>query len=145
MADKGIIAIYEAAKKLDSDVVCMSWNGFNLAGDRKSLDEVVRLQYEVLRLQTLLDRRTEISITATDIDTQVDDAICWGVIQGNLQPDADIKAEGRKARDEGLGFHESPYEHPSSQGLAWRIGWNERALEINPTPNDVQQLIDFFS
>jgi len=36
-------AVWDAAKALDTDLSGMSWNGFNVAGDRKSIDEVRRL------------------------------------------------------------------------------------------------------
>jgi hypothetical protein len=46
----GVKAIWEAAKALDADLSCLSWNGFNIAGDRKSIDEVQRLMHLEERL-----------------------------------------------------------------------------------------------
>ncbi len=36
-------AVWDAAKALDTDLSGMSWNGFNIAGDKASIDEVRRL------------------------------------------------------------------------------------------------------
>jgi hypothetical protein len=44
-------AIWDAAKRLDTDISGLSWNGFNVAGDRKSIDEVCRLMHCESRLQ----------------------------------------------------------------------------------------------
>ena len=43
MPSVGWQAVWDAAKALDTDLSGMSWNGFNVAGDRKSIDEVRRL------------------------------------------------------------------------------------------------------
>jgi len=48
---KTIETIWNAAKQLDADLCCISWNGFNVAGDRKSIDEVRRLMYLQERLR----------------------------------------------------------------------------------------------
>jgi len=38
-------AVWDAAKALDTDLSGMSWNGFAIAGDAASIDEVRRLMY----------------------------------------------------------------------------------------------------
>ncbi len=43
MAQVGWQAVWDAAKALDTDLSGLSWNGFNIAGDKKSVDEVKRL------------------------------------------------------------------------------------------------------
>ena len=43
---KGIRAIYEAARLLDADLAVVSWNGFNLAGDAASTNELKRLIHQ---------------------------------------------------------------------------------------------------
>lgn len=43
---KGIRAIYEAARQLDADLAVVSWNGFNLAGDAASTNELKRLIHQ---------------------------------------------------------------------------------------------------
>jgi hypothetical protein len=48
---KGWEAMWEAAKLLDQELSGLSWNGFNLAGDRKSIDEVRRLMHLEERLR----------------------------------------------------------------------------------------------
>lgn len=40
---RGPTAVFEAAKRLDSDISGMSWGGFNLFGDRRSIRELERL------------------------------------------------------------------------------------------------------
>ena len=40
---KGWEAVWEAAKRLDVHLSGLSWNGFNVAGDTKSMTEVRRL------------------------------------------------------------------------------------------------------
>ncbi len=51
MSKVGWEAIWEAAKILDSEISGLSWSGFNIAGDRKSLDEVRRLMNQEDRLK----------------------------------------------------------------------------------------------
>lgn len=46
-----IAAIWEAAKKLNAEISGVSWGGFNVAGDRKSIDEVRRLMHLEDRLR----------------------------------------------------------------------------------------------
>lgn len=48
---KTAILVYEAAKKLDAEISAMSWNGFNLFGDKKSINELERLMYCEVRLK----------------------------------------------------------------------------------------------
>ncbi|MGI4793758.1 MAG: hypothetical protein ACRYG8_06655 [Janthinobacterium lividum] len=38
---------------------------------------------------------------------------------------------GRAARDADLGFHEGPRPIESIEALSWRLGWNDRALELS--------------
>ncbi len=51
MSKVGWEAIWEAAKILDSEISGLSWSGFNIAGDRKSIDEVRRLMNQEDRLK----------------------------------------------------------------------------------------------
>ncbi len=51
MLKVGWEAIWEAAKILDSEISGLSWNGFNIAGDRKSIDEVRRLMNQEDKLK----------------------------------------------------------------------------------------------
>lgn len=48
-----IAAVFAAAKELNADAAFMSWNGFNIAGDRASIDEVSRLMQEAGRAEAL--------------------------------------------------------------------------------------------
>lgn len=57
--DKGISAIYAAAKQLDASLTAMSWSGFNIVGDRKSIDEVSRLMFEEVRFKAYRKRVEE--------------------------------------------------------------------------------------
>jgi hypothetical protein len=50
---EGITAIYEVAKLMDADLSMTSWSGFNIAGDRKSIDEVRRLMHAAARVEAL--------------------------------------------------------------------------------------------
>jgi hypothetical protein len=50
---KGLSAIFAAAKQLDAGICTISWDGFNLAGDKKSIDEAKRLIYRAGRLKEL--------------------------------------------------------------------------------------------
>lgn len=51
-----ISALYQCAKEKNVEVSGMSWSGFNLLGDRKSIDEVRRLMYEEERFKAFRDR-----------------------------------------------------------------------------------------
>lgn len=53
MAQVGWQAIWDAAKVLDTDLSGMSWSGFNIAGDSKSIDEVRRLMNAEDRCRSL--------------------------------------------------------------------------------------------
>jgi hypothetical protein len=46
-----ITALWECAKEKDVEVSGMSWSGFNLLGDRASIDEVRRLMHEEERFK----------------------------------------------------------------------------------------------
>lgn len=53
MAQVGWQAVWDAAKALDTDLSGMSWSGFNIAGDKASIDEVRRLMNAEQRCQAL--------------------------------------------------------------------------------------------
>lgn len=51
-------AVYDAARALGAELTAMSWNGFNLFGDKKSIDELQRLmtmEARVMSLQRIID------------------------------------------------------------------------------------------
>jgi hypothetical protein len=43
MVDKTISTVYDVAKDMGANLSALSWNGFNLFGDKKSIDELERL------------------------------------------------------------------------------------------------------
>lgn len=50
MAYKGHEAIWEAAKQLDSDLSCMSWDGYTVCGSHDSCEAVRHLIHQADRL-----------------------------------------------------------------------------------------------
>jgi len=51
-------AVFQAAKELNAEISGMSWNGFNLFGDRRSIRELERLmncEARMLALEIRLD------------------------------------------------------------------------------------------
>ena len=53
-----VTAVYDAAKEAGIELSAISWNGFNLFGDKKSIDEVKRLmtmEARAIALQARLD------------------------------------------------------------------------------------------
>jgi hypothetical protein len=69
---------------------------------------------------------------ATKAEDFADDAIYVAIIHGKLPAISIFYEEGRRAHEAGLAFHESPYKCFSCEGLSWRLGWNDRALEQRP-------------
>ena len=51
-----IRTLYDCAHEKNVEVSALSWNGFNIMGDRKSIDEVHRLMYAESRLIALEQR-----------------------------------------------------------------------------------------
>ena len=55
-----VMAVYDAAKKAGVELSAISWNGFNLFGDKKSIDEVERLMNMEARAIVLQTRLNEL-------------------------------------------------------------------------------------
>lgn len=52
------------------------------------------------------------------------------ILLGAQPPEPESYAEGRAARDADKAFHEGPRPTHSVKALSWRLGWNDRALEL---------------
>lgn len=59
MTDKNVSLVFDAAKELGAELSAVSWNGFNLFGDRKSIDELKRLMHTEARVDALVSRLKE--------------------------------------------------------------------------------------
>ena len=53
LAIQGPLAVYQAARELDASITGLSWGGFNVFGDQKSIKEVERIMYLESRLIAL--------------------------------------------------------------------------------------------
>lgn len=73
MAQVGWAAIWEAAEQLDTNICGISWNGFNVAGDNKSVEEVKRLMHLQDRLAWFED-----AYRKQFLDHKLEARICWG-------------------------------------------------------------------
>lgn len=63
--------------------------------------------------------------------SEAEETLILGVIQGGQPPDHGAWRMGQSAHKAGKEFHECPYPSASYLALCWRIGWNDRALEVN--------------
>jgi hypothetical protein len=57
-------AVWEAAKMLHTEFIGISWNGFHVAGDKKSIDEVRRLMHLEERLRWFERHHKECNLEA---------------------------------------------------------------------------------
>ena len=63
--------------------------------------------------------------------THEEEARFFAIIYGEQAPDPEAHARGRRARGQGNGFRQCPYRPLLTVlALSWRIGWNDRALEL---------------
>jgi hypothetical protein len=64
MAEVTSSDIYDALNTLDKDYSSMSWNGFHLFGDKRSIDELKRLEHQSHRdaalVREILDLRDKL-------------------------------------------------------------------------------------
>lgn len=59
-AAKGASAVFEASRAIDAEITGLSWGGFNLFGDRKSIRELERLMGEASAAEALRRRLKEV-------------------------------------------------------------------------------------
>ncbi len=120
MAIVGWQAIWEAAKQLDTDLSGLSWNGFNIAGDRKSIEEVQRLMHLEERLQWFEKGYIELTHTLSDVLTQSNEE--------KRKKVAAIVAWMRKRAE--------PVTGDGDYDDAWRGGVKDMAAEIEANEAD---------
>ena len=65
-APKGPHAVWEAAKQIDAELSGISWGGFSLFGDKKSIAEVRRLMWVESMVDSLRERLKEAEARAND-------------------------------------------------------------------------------
>jgi hypothetical protein len=56
---ENVMLVYEAAKEMGAELSALSWGGFNLFGDDKSIKELQRLMHAESRMKALQQRLDE--------------------------------------------------------------------------------------